>query len=185
MTRKDRLRRTVLLCSSFARNLAFYRVGQAGPARKLLSASHPQASFWRQANANFFDMCVLEWCKLLSDRKGEHHWSQVVSNPAAFEPAMLRHVGLDAAAFRAEKEAMRHYRDKFIAHLDDLPVMDIPMLDTAQRSVWFYHGYILAHEVRPGDLVSLPDTANKLILGYEECAAEAVAATAGALAAAP
>jgi hypothetical protein len=122
MTRKDRLRRTVLLCSSFARNLAFYRVGQAGPARKLLSASHPQASFWRQANANFFDMCVLEWCKLLSDRKGEHHWSQVVSNPAAFEPAMLRHVGLDAAAFRAEKEAMRHYRDKFIAHLDDLPV---------------------------------------------------------------
>jgi hypothetical protein len=77
MTDTERRRRVILLCCSFARNLAFYRARESGKARALLSASHPQASFWRQANGNFLDICVLEWCKLFGDKKGKHHWSRV------------------------------------------------------------------------------------------------------------
>jgi hypothetical protein len=51
--KKDLRRRAVLLCSSFARNLAFYRAGQ-NQGRHLLDASENTASFWRQANSNFY-----------------------------------------------------------------------------------------------------------------------------------
>jgi hypothetical protein len=61
-----------------------------------LSEYHPQASFWRQVNGNFFDMAVLDWCKLFGDQKqtplkrvGEHHWRRVVSDPEMFEARLL------------------------------------------------------------------------------------------------
>jgi hypothetical protein len=46
MTRQNRLRRVVLLCSSFARNLAYYRLGQSGDGKHLLSATATHPSFW-------------------------------------------------------------------------------------------------------------------------------------------
>jgi hypothetical protein len=63
LSRRERLRRVVLLCCSFARNVAFYRAGQADQVQHLLSENHPEVAFWRQVNANFLDTAVLEWCK--------------------------------------------------------------------------------------------------------------------------
>jgi len=173
MTRRERMRRVVLLCCNFARNLAYYRVGQSERDHSIHADWHPQASFWRQANTNFLDTCVLEWCKLLGDKKAEHHWSRVVSDAAAFEAGLLHHIGIDVDSFQKEIDSMRSYRDKFIAHLDSLPVMNIPMLDIAQASVWFYHGYVVGHEIAADDLTGLPDTMNKFIRGYEQCVDEA------------
>jgi hypothetical protein len=174
MTPGERRRRVVLLCCSFVRNLAFYRVGQSERGKPFLSEAHPQASFWRQANANFLDMCVLEWCKLLGDKKDKHHWSRVVSDTTRFEADLLRHIGIDAAAFEAEIKAMRLYRDKFVAHLDDLLMMDIPVLEAAKLAVWFYHGYIVTCEAKAGELAGIAaDTTDKLTRGYEQCVGEA------------
>ena len=173
LTRTELLRRAVILCCSFTRNLAFCRVGQSDGGQPFLSASHPQAAFWRQANANFLDIAVLDWCKLFGDKKAEHYWGQVVSDPVQFETGLLGHLGMDANAFQGEIDAMRRYRDKFVAHLDRLGVMDIPVLDAAQAAVQFYHGHIVEHEAAPADLSGLPDTTGKLSLGYEQCVAEA------------
>jgi hypothetical protein len=41
---------------------------------------------------------------------------------------------------------MLRYRDKFIAHLDTGPIMNIPVLDAAKKAVWFYYAYILEQE---------------------------------------
>jgi hypothetical protein len=78
---RDRVRRVVLLCCAFARNVAYYRAGWADRAQPLLSELHPHASFWRQVNGNFLDMAVLDWCKLFGDPKetprkrlAKHHW---------------------------------------------------------------------------------------------------------------
>jgi hypothetical protein len=67
MTRRDLLRRVVLVCCSFGRNLAYYRVGQEGAFSPLLGRSHPHASFWLQANSSFLYVTALEWCKLIGD----------------------------------------------------------------------------------------------------------------------
>lgn len=83
---------------------------------------------------------------------------------------------MDDAAFQDEIKGMRHYRDRFVAHLDDLPVMDIPVLKAAEEAVWFYHHHVVTHEIQAGDLVGIPtDTTEKLSLGYEQCLREAKA----------
>lgn len=66
---------------------------------------------------------------------------------------------------------MRDYRNKFLAHLDSDAVMHIPLLDSAQASVRFYHRIVVA-EAQAGDLTGLPDTPEKLQLGYQQCVDE-------------
>ena len=61
---------------------------------------------------------------------------------------------------------MRTLRDKFIAHLDDDEIMNIPTLDLAKASVEFYHRYVVTNETKPGDLARLADTVEKLMAGY-------------------
>jgi hypothetical protein len=80
LTRRERLRRVVILCCQFIRNLAYYRVGGQYPTGWKAPPLQPTASFWRIVNGNFIDACVLEWCKLLGDTKGQHCWDRI-SNP--------------------------------------------------------------------------------------------------------
>lgn len=169
MPRKDRLRRVAKLCLSFARNLAYYRVAQRPDYASILD--QPKVgSFWTVANGNFIDVCVLEWCKLLGDPKGKHNWYNIVSDPNSFQSQLLGHLGITEAEFDEEIEKMRRYRDKFLAHLDSDYVMDIPTLDIAKKSVWFYYAHVVNHEAQPGDLAGL---VYDLDTGYAECEAEA------------
>jgi len=169
MSKRDRLRRVVILCRNFALNLAYYRVGRK-PEHVPLQDYAQRGNFWRAVSGNFIDMCVLEWCKLFADPNGKYHWSRIVSDPAKFKRELLAHLGTDDAAFQREIEAMRKYRDKFIAHLDSDDVMTIPLLDIAKKAVWFYHSYIAQHEAQSGDLDGLPV---ELELGYTQCELEA------------
>jgi hypothetical protein len=165
LIRRDRLRRVMLLCAHFARNLAYYRAGHGR-----LTKTSPQ--FWITIDANFIDMAVIEWCKLLGDRKGKHFWANVVTDPSRFERAMLVHLGATEDELAAYIEEMRTYRDKFLAHLDDLHVMDIPFLDRPRAAVEFYHRYIVEHEAAVGGLAGLP---TDLPDYYNHCFAEAKA----------
>src|ERR1700733_933850 len=140
LSRRERLRRVVLLCCHFTRNLAYYRVGHPGEPRT------PNRDFWVTVNGNFLDQCVLEWCKLLGDLRGEHHWRQIVTDAAIFETELLRHLGMNAAEFDDYIKQMREYRDKFVAHLDSDRVMNPPRLDTALSSVKFYHAKVARTE---------------------------------------
>jgi hypothetical protein len=132
VTKRDRLRRVVLLCAHFSRNLAYYRAGHD----RLTNAS---SSFWITIDANFLDAAVLEWCKLLGDPKGKHFWAEVVTDPSRFEAKLLSHLGIRPGEL-AGYVKMRAYRDQFLAHLDDLSEMEIPFLDRARAAVNFYHG---------------------------------------------
>jgi predicted nuclease of predicted toxin-antitoxin system len=172
MTRRNRLRRVVILCRNFAWNLAYYRAGQMPQNVVLHDASNSEANFWRVAGANFLDVCVLEWCKLLPDPKDQHHWSRVVSDTVGFKNVLLLHLGIDDATFEQEITAMRRYRDKFLAHLDSDLTMHIPVLDKAKQAVWLYHGYVVQHEASAGDLGGLPIVLDP---GYATCEAEASA----------
>ncbi|MDR3489795.1 MAG: hypothetical protein P4M05_33515 [Bradyrhizobium sp.] len=174
MTRKDRLRRVAIICADFARNLAYYRVGQSQSGSAFHDPSHPQASFWRQANANFLDLAVLEWCKILGERKGKHYWRRIVSDPRGFEEKMLLHLGMKAGEFSRVVETMREYRDTFVAHLDSSRIMNIPTLSAAHAAVCFYHEYVITHEALAGELEGLPHaTPGNLSSGYAQCLAEA------------
>jgi hypothetical protein len=131
------------------------------------------SQFWTQTSANFLDIAVLEWCKLLGDEKDKHFWRNVVTDPALFEASVLAHIGLKASDFVDFAKKMRRYRDKFVAHLDSDAKMDVPRLTTALASNSFYHGHIVRVEAAAGDLFGLADTSDKFAKGYEQCFWEA------------
>jgi hypothetical protein len=174
LTKRELCRRSVLLCITFLRNLAYYRTGQGQHGRHLLDASEPTVNFWRQANSNFIDMCVLDWCKLFADKRAVHHWRKIVSDPAKFEADLLAHLNVTADEFQHLIDKVRFYRDKFVAHLDELNEMDVPTLDLLAKAIWFYHAHIVTNEVQPGDLAGIPTgTPEKFNQGYDQCIQEA------------
>ena len=173
MTRRERLRRVVILCASFARNVAYFRAGQNQTGSAARALSQPRSAFWTQISANFLDIAVLEWCKLLGDEKDKHFWRNVVTDPPAFEARLLTHLGMTASDFVDLAKKMRRYRDKFVAHLDSDAKMDIPLLTAALAADSFYHGHIVGAEADAGDLFGLADTSDKFAKGYEQCFKEA------------
>lgn len=144
MNRTERLRRVALLMASFLRNLAYLRA---------FEDAHPRIprdwtrDFWVTQGGNCTDIAILEWCKLFADGADKHHWSRVVTDPDAFRIWLLTQLALDEAAYSDYVTSVRRYRDKFVAHLDSDNVMDIPLLDVAERAVFFYHQHLIAREV--------------------------------------
>jgi len=116
-----------------------------------LANDHP--IFWRAVNNNFLDMCVLEWCKLFTDKSGQHYWGNIVTDSQKFEAELLRYLGLDTAAFEQEIKTMRYYRDKFVAHQDLEYIVILPTLDVAKKAVWFYHAHLVNHLILLSELL--------------------------------
>jgi hypothetical protein len=140
MTRKHRLRRVALLCCHCLRNLAYYRAGWRN--RKPVFSDE----FWKTANGNFLDACVLEWCKLFGDARGLHYWGKVITDSEIFFAGLLKELPVTESELDTYVKEMRTYRDKFVAHLDSDLVMNIPRLDLATTSVLYLYKYILANE---------------------------------------
>jgi hypothetical protein len=167
MPRAKRLRRVVILCTNFVLNAAYHRAGLSQGAQALRS------DFWTQANANFVDMAVLEWCKLLSDRDDKHHWRNIVTDPAAFKAKLLARLEMTPTELLKLIKDMGYYRNKFVAHLDSVEVMNVPPLSKALEAVNCYHEQIVTEEASAGDLRGLVDTAEKFAKLYAHCSQKA------------
>jgi hypothetical protein len=161
----DRLRRCILVCCHFARNVAYHRSRPQGRGRP------HEVEFWNTADGNFLDVAVLEWCKLF-DTDARQGWKKVVSDKETFERAMLAALDVTAEEFEKFIQEMRRYRDKFVAHLDSDKVADIPHLELAKRAVQIYHQHIWDNELEPSAKSNLP---SDLEAYYQERLAEGAA----------
>jgi hypothetical protein len=181
---EERRQRVVQLCCNFMRNLAFHRAGMDPEVqRELFNSRHPQGSFWRQLHGSFFDICVLDWCKLFADlNKGRHSWRRVIQNPDQFAAVLYAELGVAPDEFAALVEKVRRYRDKFVAHLDEERRLLLPTLDQARRAVVFLHKRLVLQAGGHGDWGGLAPSSERLSLGYEQASREAHDAYAGALA---
>ena len=146
MERETLVRRVVLLCCHFARNRAYYLAGWDGQMLRI------RGDFWITVNGNFMDIAVLEWCKLFADNAGYHCWRRVVADPITFKAELYAEIQATDEQFAATISEMRVYRDKFIAHLDQLEIANIPHLDMAWRAARFYHAHLVASEPHLRDL---------------------------------
>lgn len=137
MNHEQRIRRVAILCCHCLRNIAFYRAGwQHGNLRI-------NRQFWVNANGGFLDAAVLEWCKLFAERDGQHHWRRIVSNHAAFSNGLYAHLGISQKEFRNYAKPILRYRNKFVAHLDEELVMQIPRMRLARKSAAYLYDYLL------------------------------------------
>lgn len=104
---------------------------------------HADKDFWVNANGNFVEISVLEWCKLFGEKKrGKYFYGQVVPDAGDFLAAMLAHLGMTEADWDTYVDSMKTYRDKYIAHWDEdldgahRPVMDITKNSTVYLLDW-------------------------------------------------
>jgi len=164
LTRRQQLRRVGLACCHCLRNLAYYRSWhEAGQPRR-------NEQFWVSANGAFLDITVLEWCKIFGDSKGKHRWAAVVTDVDAFMPAMTEQLGIARGDFDTCRAAMVKYRDKFVAHLDDLQEMNVPVLAIAKDSTMFLYRYLREVE---DDVNAFHDAPADIAEFYERFAIEA------------
>ena len=164
MTRRDRLRRTALLCLHCLRNLAFYRAAHEA------SKAWAGEQFWITANNALLDIGLLEWCKLFGDPRAKHDWRKSVVDQGSFLPALLEHLRLTEQMFADYIAEVRTYRDKFVAHLDEEERMNIPNLAPVIKSAQFL--YQRLREVED-DCNAFPDAPPYAIAYFRENMAEA------------
>lgn len=137
MDRNTRVRRAVIVCEHFTRNLAYYRAGWSDG--KFIKDSE----CWKAANSNFLDICILEWCKLFGEKKGLHGWRKIYPDNKAFKQEMFASLKINQTTIDQVDGSIRHYRNKFVAHLDSDTIMKIPKLDLAKSTVEFYHAKLV------------------------------------------
>jgi len=169
------LRRIALLNCHFARNLAYYRAGFVTGAGAGLLIDMSEVG--RTVNGNFLDVAVLEWCKVFADWSSRHHWRRAIEAFAAqtqFRAEMLTSLGIDQAGWESYLDAVRTYRDKFVAHLDDEEVALLPSMELALASSVFLHSHV-SGMVPPGTLESIrgPDIPRDLSSYFDNCYTEA------------
>ena len=160
MIRRQRLRRVGKLCCHFLRNLAFYEAGWRNG--ELIFKDQ----FWVNANSNFIDVCVLEWCKLFGEKRGQQNWRKVVTDQKMFLSRLLHEVDQTEVEFESYVEEIRTYRDKFVAHLDSEEVMNIPKLSVARKGVSYLYDYLLANEEEDNCFHDAPQNASLLYEQY-------------------
>ncbi|UFZ03054.1 hypothetical protein LQG66_27970 [Bradyrhizobium ontarionense] len=167
LTRRERLRRTAILCGHCIRNLAYYRAGWNGGELRFGRRSRIHGSI----NGNFLDVMVLEWLKLFVATE-QHAWQNVVTDKAQFLQGLLAQLTCTETQFNDYINEMRTYRDKFIAHLDSRRQMDVPVMDMAREAAIYYHRYLLANENQNDPY--RPDLDYDIAALYADCEAEAI-----------
>jgi hypothetical protein len=111
--------------------MAYHRAGEES------KKAWKKEDFWRNINSNFIDVAVIDWCKLFADPKSKHFWSKVVQTKEVFLENLYQELGITEAEFSAHINEMKHYRDKFLAHLDEEMVMHIPTMEISINSAVF------------------------------------------------
>jgi hypothetical protein len=84
-------------------------------------------------------------------------WRRVVENPDRFEADLYRTLGVTADEFTTLITKIKHYHDKFIAHLDEERTMLLPALEVARRAIVFLHEQLLFELPQAGGAKMRPD----------------------------
>ncbi len=133
MTKEQRIRRAILLCIHFTRNLAFTRAITKNVTHK------NEGDFWITLDGNCLDVAVLEWCKLFGEPKGKHSWEKIIDSKDGFRSKLKTSLGIDDEAWDRQVNELRSYRDSFIAHLDNNKTMNIPKMELPKNMLFFLH----------------------------------------------
>ena len=133
----DRVRAQLFRLAYIVRNIAYYRSLAA-------YGDSLDQNFWIFAFNNFFDLSVLEWCKIFGSRREPTHWASVVSDEHVFRSELLTRLKLTPDEWESYWSQMKNYRDISVAHhTKDPKFTKYPHLDTALASTVFLYGHLV------------------------------------------
>ncbi len=159
---EGRIRRTFQLTNYCIANIAAYRVNWQ--SENNVRHQRVDSDFWMRANSAFFDMAVIEWCKLFSDNNGKHHWSLTFPKKQEWKNLLLRHMQLDEDAYDFELHKIRSYRNSYVAHLDEPKSMTYPLTEFMLKSSEFLYDSIKTSEHTKRSIGAVYESANTYYL---------------------
>ena len=188
LTRREKLRRTLLLCCHCSRNIAYYRVGWSiDPATRKRQLIF-EDQFEITVNGNFIDIAVLEWCKLYGESKREpHHWQRILETTEKqkhFGKQLHSYLGCTRKEWKDLRNKALTYRNEFVAHLGEKRQGDLPFLSYILTSAFYYHEYLIEHENNGHTYRDLPHDPRQYFQDYEAEANQRYASMRSALQAA-
>lgn len=161
LSQVQRQRRAIRLCVHSLRNLAYYRAWYEE------GQPHATRNFWVNANGNFIEITLLEWCKVFGDRRGAYNYKKCVDDPDAVHGLLLAAVGKSQQEWNDYVDVMRKYRDKFVAHWDeDVDGALLPEMDIAKDSLVFLIDHCAQKEGE--DSFQWDDVPQPALLFYEQ-----------------
>ena len=69
-------------------------------------------NYWIQIFNNFFDVAILEWCKIFGTDNEPTHWKTIVDDHASFRKGLLNCTGLDESGWSKYWQEVKDYRTK-------------------------------------------------------------------------
>lgn len=96
------------------------------------------------------------------DSKGKNHFSKALEDPDEFKQNLIETLCLTEAQFDDYVVSIKTYRDKFIAHLDEENIMNIPDMDVARQSAKFLYQRLLVKEAKNNTFADAPLSANEV-----------------------
>ncbi len=99
-------------------------------------------NYWIQIFNNFFDMAVLEWCKVFGTDSEPTHWKTIVNDHASFRKSLLSCIGLDESGWSKYWREVKDYRNNIITHFKKIPDLHYPSLDVIINSTFYYYGWL-------------------------------------------
>ena len=160
----ERFRRVLILAQHAASNFGYFRAAFSLKDEPSL----PEYDDIRARIANnFLDTGVTEWCKLFVDRE-RHSWQRYIAADQRedFRDGLLAAVGMTIDEWDGYVLKVLTYRDKFIAHLDSLRVMNTPLLDPAIRALTYYAEYLRRNSISAN---TLDQSEFDIITLFERC----------------
>jgi hypothetical protein len=159
-SRRLRIRRTFQLANHCISNIAAYK---ANWRKNAMNESElvVERDFWKRANGNFLDIAVLEWCKVFSEKNGEHHWSRIFKHKQEWMREFCQYMNMSQKEFHAELQRVVKYRNKYVAHLQPIP-MKYPSMDFLLKSVSYLYGKIHSDALTKDAVIDYGFTAAEL-----------------------
>jgi hypothetical protein len=99
-------------------------------------------NYWIQIYNNFFDVAVLEWCKVFGTDGEPTHWKTIVKDHQAFRNGLLSSIGIDEQGWSNFWQSVNSYRNNDIAHFKRIPGLSYPSLDVIIKSTFYYYEWL-------------------------------------------
>ena len=101
-------------------------------------------SYWILIYNNFFDITILEWCKIFGAYSEPSHWTTLVKDQNTFRQGLLATLNIKDSEWCFYGRHIRDYRNNFIAHhIKDPALTHYPNLDIALGAAFYYYDWLI------------------------------------------
>lgn len=88
---------------------------------------------------NFIESAILKWAHIYGNHNDSLHYRRSMPNCDQFKIELLESIDLSDNDWKEYWSLMKNFRDKRVSHIDPEPLIEVPNLDIAYKSISFFY----------------------------------------------